>query len=218
MQNTMEIVLYLVDGSIHRFKQDDASSIAKILDSLQPPRVFNQKQLLIAGSYFTAGYPTATITRLDLVGGDVGSLRHSVGIVDIEEISERELDLYAKPRFSDTRRSEVVVNVGEATDTVAEINLTDTQRIGLKVRYQAEAAIDRRQLLNSFTGGHPIHARRRGGGLVFINPANVIRFAFYPGLPDMPPTSLPLHRAELFGEAAPSMVIKKLDAKDLEPG
>lgn len=218
MQTPLEIVIYLIDGSIHRFKQDDPAAVSRILETLQPPRVFSQKQILVAGSYFTAGYPTATITRMDLIGAEIGPLRHAVGVVDIEEISIRELDLYAKPRFSDTRRSELVVNVGEATDTVAEINLADTQRIGLKVRYQSESAIDRRQLLQSFAGGLPIHGRRRGGGLVFINPANVIRFSFYPGLPDMPPSSLPLHRAELFGEAAPSMVIKKLDMEEADPG
>lgn len=212
MRQTLEIVIYLTDGSFHRFKQDDPGLIALILNTLAPPGVFAQRQILIAGSYFMSGIPSQSITRMDIVGVDLPPMRHAGSIVHIEEISEKELDLYAKPRFSDQRRSELVVHVGQETESIAEINLNDTQRIGLKFRYQADISADRRQLLQVFTGSVPLFGNRKGGGTIFINPTNVVRWAIYPGIPDAPKNAIPLHRAELFGDGAPSMIIKKLDS------
>ncbi|MCC5877584.1 MAG: hypothetical protein JJU11_15295 [Candidatus Sumerlaeia bacterium] len=214
MSLVLEIVIYLTDGSFHRYKQNDPAKINDIINTLQPPGVFSQKQLLIAGSYYMSGIPSQNITRIDIIGVDLPKMRHGASITHIEEISEHELDLYAKPRYSDTRRSEMVVNVGQQTESVAEINLIDTQRIGFKFRYQADIVADRRQLMQVFTSTMPIFGNRLGGGVMFLNPLNVVRWAFYPGIPEAPRNAMALHRAEIFGDSAPSMIIQKLDAGD----
>jgi hypothetical protein len=216
MHHILELVIYLVDGTFHRFKQDDPKAIEAIKEQLNPSRLFTQKQLLIAGSFFTMGVATESITRIDLVTASHAPLRHGAGVSHISEISERELDLYSKPRFYDTRRSQLVVHMGEPTEAIAEVQLADGQRIGLKIIHQMEAAAERRNLMQLFTGGMAIAVHRLGGGVLFLNPDQVIRWALYPGFPDAPTTALPLHRAEIFGDEAPSMIVKKLnDMTDL---
>lgn len=212
----MQIDIHLIDGTTHSFVVDDEKEIARILDGLVPARVFANKQVMIAGNYFIAGFASDAVTRIDFITDNPPSWPYIGGLKEMVEVDEDALDRRAIPRLSDTRRSDVQHAIGEEFDTFGEFGLADGKRLCLRFGTTAAGAIEQRTRLTQLFSGPTFHVMRRDRGVILINPKHIIRWAFYPGPPEAPVTAWKAHRTELKDTwgGAPSLVFKKMDLSD----
>ena len=205
----IEIHIHTADGNVYRFYQDRPDEVARILASIQPQKVFTQKQIIIAGDYFMAGYPSSEVTRIDIARDEeiVWDFHHNIDL--IEELSEEDFEKKHLPKFSDPKRTELQPAVGDIIETIGEFALRDGNRVCLRIVAKATSRIDQRQSIQGLLGSSGFHLRRLGGGVVIVNPSLITRWAFYPGMPDLPQTAWPAHRLEFAGDSGSSAIFYK---------
>ncbi|CAN5192418.1 hypothetical protein BH09SUM1_BH09SUM1_07130 [soil metagenome] len=237
-EHPLEIIVHTVDGGVHRFFQDGQEHVTRILASLNPTRFYTQKQLVIAGSYFMAGFISTTITHIELASQSMPAVGQLGELKEAEQISEKEMDHRALPNFTDTKRADLEAREG-ALETYAEFSMVSGKRICARLVARAAARVDQRQLTQNIINGNGFHITRLGGGMIIMNPSNIAHWAFYPGLPEAPLNSWVAHRMDfkkedpdmsssvLHDEPAPagppkpggvSLLFRKVDANDLNPG
>jgi hypothetical protein len=213
----LEIHIYLVDGSKYEFFTDERPEIERIFSMVQPNRIFGQKQIMLAGTYFMGGFATDEITRVDLICDTPPVWPQLGGVKEVVEVDEEMMRRKAIPRISDPRRSDIHTKPGEMVDTFAEFGLADGSSVAVRMSLEVHGAIDQRsRAYNMFTGAG-FHVNRRGGGLILINPRHVVRWTMYPGPAQTPATAWKAHRLDSkeWG-GAPSMIFKKMDLDEDE--
>ena len=210
--NKLEVTVYLIDGSHYQFFSEDEAEIDRIYRSIQPNRVFGEKQYIMAGTYYMSGFAAPAVTRIDFVSHTPPSWPHLGGVKEITEISEEALDRRAIPRQSDPRRSEVQPKPGETMETFADFGLADGSRLCVKMTMEVHGAIDQRSRAYHMFTGPGFHVARRGGGVILVNPRHIIRWSMYPGPAQTPTMAWRLHRIDPreWG-GAPSKMFEKMD-------
>lgn len=217
MESKFEIWVHLLGGKEYAFSVDEDAERRKIMGSIQPNRLFSQKQLMIAGQYFMTALSPAAITRIEIICDrqDVPAWHLPGGIKELVQIQEERLDRRALPRFSDPLRSDAEIEPGADVDTFTEFNMADGKRVCVRMAATVQGSIDQRAQLAQLFGSVGFHVTRLGGGVIFINTAHVVRWAMYPGPADAPPNAWRAHRLDQ-GEwgGMPSKIFEKMDLSD----
>ncbi|MEO8376755.1 MAG: hypothetical protein ABI579_03725 [Candidatus Sumerlaeota bacterium] len=193
----IEIHIHTADGNVYSFYQDKAEEIARIISSIQPQKVFAQRHLLIAGSFFMAGFPADEITRIDLAMDQPVEWEFLHNLQSVEEITTQEFEDMRSPVNNDVRRSSQNVPVGEFTEYTGEIMLRDGQQLCLRIIERVGLKIDQRQNIQNMFASAGFHVKRRDGGVIIVNPTLITRWAFYPGPADIPKNAWQAHRSDL---------------------
>jgi hypothetical protein len=187
--SSLEIQVHSVDGPVTRFVQDDSEAIRKSLDQMQPGKIFAQHHLLITDHRSITIFPTTAIARVDLVMERYPDWPFPPGVSDVAEISEREF----VRRCRAVRRGEQSLGAPTRSLTAfGEIELANGDRICLEARLASRSGLprDRGLSLHHLLTAPSLHSRRRGGGVLILNPAHIVRWAFYPGPLQMVPRPL----------------------------
>lgn len=187
-QTPLEIHFHLTNGSIARFSQHGPSEVQALLEHAQPSRVFSQKMIVMAGSYSLSGFPCAEVARIDLVMEDFPKWPFLYNARDVEEITEQEFHQRYQPEITHERRTERLVVPGHEATTWGALELSNGEKLWMEVVVEtAESTpLDRHQFLQQFLSAPCLHMRRRGGGVVLVNPSNIVSFAFFPGPKETP--------------------------------
>jgi hypothetical protein len=180
----LEIHVHSVDGHVAAFAQSEAEIVHKLIEEMQPGRIFKQPYLAAAGHRSLTVFPSATVVRVDLVMRGFPDWPFHLHIHDMMELTEEEFRVTvsdaadARPRSSGRR------------SVSAEIDLTNRERIYLKMevagREDPLTAVDFGVLIQQFLSASSLHARRLGGGAIVINPAHILRVQFHPAPPQPP--------------------------------
>jgi hypothetical protein len=183
----LEIHVHGVDGYVSAFVQSDAEAVRKILEQIQPGRLFTQRHLTIAGRQSLTVFPSMGIARVDLVMDTVPDWPYHRGVTDALEVTEEEFR---------RRIPQVAPEPGPPGDLVAifvDLELTNGERIFMEVHTHAAALtpVDVGMLLQQILSASSLHARRLGGGVIVINPAHILRMVLHPGPPETPPNAWP---------------------------
>lgn len=213
----LQVHIYTADGGVHRFYQDQDEDVRRIISGLHPNRVFTQKQIVVAGTYFMAGFMTATVTRIDIIGDEIPPIAHTGDLREVEEITEAEMEKRCLPSLSDPKRTDMRATSDGLIEFYAEFQTVDGLRTCMRLRSRSTGRIDMRQQTHSIMNASGFHINRLKGGVIIVNPSNIARWAFYPGLPEAPANSWPLHRLDMHEDAAPSLIFQKLSQEDLMP-
>src|SRR5436309_3736881 len=88
--SSLEVQIHSADGPVSRFVQEDAEAIRKLLDQMQPARIFAQHHLLITDDHSITIFPCSAIARVDLVMDHFPDWPFHDGVTDVAEITERE--------------------------------------------------------------------------------------------------------------------------------
>lgn len=182
---SIEIHLHMTDGRIHRYLQDNAGDIRQFFENFQPNRLFSQPNILFAGSHSAAGYNCSMITRIDIVASDIVEWPFPHGISSLDEITEEEFHQCLPQEDDPTRLRDRPWKSGELVRAIAEFNLAGGGKLFVKGRTELKTKIEQRQIMQHFLPGH-FNCRRREGGAIFLNPANVESWTIYPGPPEIP--------------------------------
>jgi len=190
----VDIAIYLVDGNIVKFEQEDAAKAAGLLDHVHPDKVFSQPVLVIAGLYSVTAIPSASIVRVDVnIAHEPGWSFH-FNAKDVVAISEQEFGDW-QSRQSEWETRLTPREPGDLYITYGRIEMRNGQNLYVEVKVEADLRmpLDRSLMIRNLFSAHSLHARRREGGAVIINPQNIVRYTFFPGPSETPPNAWPAH-------------------------
>jgi hypothetical protein len=183
----LEIHVHGIDGRVAAFRQSDPEAAGKLLAHIQPARIFTQRHLTISSQHSITFFPCAAVARVDLVMDEFPDWPFHHGVEDVVEITEEEFE----QRFHPADRS--VGRPGALAVRFGELELTNGERLFLQAYvYETPLTpVDQAIFVQQILTAPSLHARRLGGGAILVNPAHILRMAFYPGPPETPPNAWP---------------------------
>jgi len=184
----LEIHVTLISGRVVKFVQEDAEVAKGILKALQPDKMFQHPQIVIGGDRSMSGFRTASIARIDLIADTMPNYLFLQKATNVQEISEDEfLERYHPEDYAERRQ--VAAGSKELFTAYTEAELVTGQRVLWEVTQPAEnrSAYDMNPFIQNLMSSNGLYAKRRGKGILILNPANIARLTFHPGPPTLPP-------------------------------
>ena len=185
----LEIQVHLEDGRVAKFQQTDPVMIKYTLDNFQPTRVFSQKVLMFGDSDSLSAFQVNFVARIDLIAPYVPDYPFYNGVLDIQMISPEQFkERYTPQTFADLREK-AQATPGEPITVFSEFELVNGQRLFQQVCVRVEERLPLEQgiFVSQLFNAHGLHGRCPGGGVVVVNPSNIVRFTLYPPPPTLPP-------------------------------
>lgn len=188
----LEIRVYLEDGNITRFVQNDPVVANKILEAIHPNRLFTLPQLLIGSDHVLTAFQPHLVVRIDLITDLDPAWPLSTVTLNTTEITQEEFETRCHPHQDVLRlpsHEMVVFGVLEMINgqrVYLQTNMTglEEKRLPIEVGLLIQQAMSAGGLL----------ARGRESGYVILNPACMLRFTSYVGMQEMPANALPMKR------------------------
>ena len=187
--NPLEIHVHLEDGRIVRFIQQDAELARQQLAHLQPTKLFAQPLMMFGGSDSLTTFQLSQVARVEFIAENTPDYPFYHGVLDIQQITPDEFRARYHPQTFAALREKAQATPDTPITVFTEMELVNGERLFFQVcvkvteRLPLEQGIFVSQLFNA----HGLHARRQGGGVVIVNPANIARFTLYPSPPTLPP-------------------------------
>jgi hypothetical protein len=184
-----ELHVTSIDGRVSRFHVEGAAAVKELLERVQPNRVFTQPHLIVSDRCSLSIFPSAGVVRVDLVAERFPDWPFFHGATDIQELSLEEFEQRYQPEAYEQASGPAE---GAPIVVFAEVELASGQRVFLEAHARAEIRLPVEQglFLQQLLSAHSLFARRRGGGAVLLNPANVVRLTFRPGPVTVPPHAI----------------------------
>lgn len=188
----LEIRIYLEDGHVTKFVQNDPVVARKILETIHPNRLFSASQLLIGSDHALTAFQPGLVVRVDLITDLDPNWPLPSGALDTREITEGEFETRCHPdRDIQRLTSQEIVVFGVWEMVNGGRIFLQTHMTGLeKKKLPMDAGIFIQQVMTS--GG--LLARGREAGYIVLNPARMLRFTSYVGLQEMPANALPMRQ------------------------
>jgi hypothetical protein len=186
----IEIHVHSVDGHVSAFLQNDPEAVRRLFDHVQPNKIFEQRQLVVASAHSLTVFPSASIVRVDLVMDGYPDWEFHFGVSLVQEITEEEFqDRYRPSQDPDPR----LLPPGAPVIAFAEIELVNGERLITEIHTHLEARLPLEQSIffQQILTVPSLYSRKLGGGAILLNPASIVRMTFYPGPPSTPPNALP---------------------------
>ncbi len=176
------------------FFQDNPDVAARILEGIQPAKVFTGNTITIAGDYSLTAFVASRVNRVDLIAEDLPLWEYPADILDVVELSEddfREQSHVNDPARLERRRSPK--RAGEFTVVLIEVEMIGGDQIFLAAEIQVALEAERLQRLHMLFSTPAIHFRLLRGGTSILNLKNLVRFTFNPGPDVTPMNAWPAH-------------------------
>lgn len=188
-KSLLEIHVHLEDGRVTKFEQNDPLLAQKLLDNLQPTRLFAQKILLFGSTDSLNAFQLTQVVRIDLIASNVPDYPFYNGVLDIQQITPDEFKQRYHPQTFVALRQAAQDSPGEPITVFSEMELVNGERVFMQVCVKLEERLPLEQgiFVSQLFSAHGLHGRRRDGGILIINPANIVRFTLYPAPPAVPP-------------------------------
>jgi hypothetical protein len=188
----LEFQIHLINGhSAVIMLTNPTDANAAITHFEEPERLFAHQDLIIAHDRATSVFRREHITWIDLVGDALPPWPLPLGAQAIDEITEQ--DYVARFGQNGSNGS-----LGGSHSAI-EIEFINGKRLYWQVLRQPVelVGVDVVSLEHNMFKAGGLHARRSGGGVVIINPANVSRYTFVPGMAQLPLNALHGTHAEI---------------------
>lgn len=185
----LEIRIHLEDGRVAVFHQEDAQKAQRLLDHIQPGKLFAPPILGLGSATKMTAFQSRLVTRVDVIATTLPAWPFYGGVVDLQEITrenfenETRADRSQEPSVEEAARLQIPIQV------YSELEMVSGERIFLRVclKLQQRLPLEQGLFMQHLFASTGLYARRLGGGMVIVNPANVVRMALYPGSPTLPP-------------------------------
>lgn len=197
---TLEIRLHLIDGSIVCFKQGNAEISHQIISQVQPERLFSQPYLAIAGESSLTGIPCAKVAAIEFVTGTFPGWAFPKEINDIVEITEEEFEAGFLSFRQALRTRTDTPAVGDPYVSFGEILLAGGKKLHVEVCGVIRNIVEQRRMVHQVFAAPCLIARRRAGGALLVNPANLLTVEFSPGPREIPNTAWPAESTSAWRE------------------
>ena len=185
--SNMEIRIHTQGGSVETFFQDNPALAARILNGIQPIKVFAADIITIAGEYSLTTFVSSRVDRVDVITKDPVPWKHPTDILDVLELPEDEFQ--ERSHMNDParrRRRRSPKQTGEVAAVFVAVEMTGGNRIFLAAKIKVALEAERLHRLHLLLSAPALHFRLRQGGNAILNLKNIVRFTFHPG-PDVTP-------------------------------
>jgi len=192
----LKIRIQIKGGASECFVQHDPAIVARMVEGLQPARVFVASKITIAGEFSLTTFVTSQIIRLDFISGALPLWDFPPGILDVVELSEAQFR--SRAHLDDPARLEKrerPKEPGECTVVFLDVEMAGGERIFLAVEILVSLPAERLQRLHLLFSSHALHCRLLQGGIAVLNLSNLARFTIYPGPDHTPADAWPAHHA-----------------------
>lgn len=190
----MEIRIHTQGGSAETFVQNDPALMARLLEGLQPARVFAADLITIAGDYSLTNFVTSRVNRIDVLSQGLAPWKNPPDILDIVELSEEEFQ--ERSHLNDPVRlapRQSPQQAGEPARVFVEVEMTNGKRIFLAAKIIVPVLAERLHRMHLLFSASALHFRLRQGGIAVLNLKNLVRFTFNPGPDRTPRDAWPAH-------------------------
>ncbi len=175
----LQIQVHFEDGRVTKFVQAEPMRASAIISHLVPARLFIAKQLILAGTNSLSAIQTAFVVSVDFISDSLPKWEFLYNARDIEQVEEAVFRSDFKPENYGPVIPPAVIEI------FAEIELVSGKRMFVRMKLPIEQPnlqpIEMAMFLQNLIASHGFYFRRLGGGLTVINPAQIVRFTFYPG-------------------------------------
>ncbi len=181
----MEIHFHLTDGSIAKFDQPDPVKALHIVSHIQLNKIFQQNTFLLGTDVSATAYPCSSVVRIDFLTESYPDWPFSYGASDVMEVTQEEFQERYDP--AEVIRDPLLL-FNRRMVTYAEFEMVNGERLMLEIHTLIEPAtpMDMGRFIHQIFASPVIHARRRGGGVILLNPGHIVNLTFVPGPPEMP--------------------------------
>jgi len=183
----MTIRFHLTDGSVQSFVQSDDTIAAKIWDSVDPARLFARPRLIIGSEHSKAVFVSAEVIRVDFVQDSFQCWEFPGGYSDIVELSESEFREHARlDRPALMTKREQPTPVGDLLVSFLKLQMRGGQSQFAMIEVPVKLPAESQSFLHFMLSKGSVHMRLRGGGIGVLNLANLVAYAVYPGVAQIP--------------------------------
>ena len=188
--SVLSLRVYLSDGSVESFFQTDKAKAQQMWSSVEPPRLFAQPRLVIAGTYSNSVFVCSEIVRLDLFEPTCPCWQFPDGYSDIVEISEAD---YRKNAHLDQPelmpRREDCTPVGDLLVFFVKLHFRNIPPVFLMAEFSAKLPAENQSFMRFMLSKTGFHMRLAGGGVGIMNLAHLSGYTAYPGVAQTPSDS-----------------------------
>jgi hypothetical protein len=190
----MQIRIHTCGGPVETFVQDDPALAARILNQIQPAKVFTGEILTIAGEFSMTSFATSKVNRVDLIAEDAVNWNHPGELLDAAELSKEEFR--DRCHIDDPSRQERRRHrrqAGEAATCFVELVMIGDSRVFLAAKIIVPLEVERLHRLRLAFSAPAIHFKMRPAGISILNLKNIVRVTFFPGPNVTPLDAWPAH-------------------------
>ena len=195
--NRLKIHVYLVDGTIRKFVQRDPEQIQKILNDIQPRKLFEEKFLRLAEPSYMTIFPSRSVVRVDFIMRGYPEWAQTE-ILEVMQITPETFRIKSNPErgaTQETLQEATLAQIGQHFSGYCEFDLASGQRIPVEITTIVPARSELGVMLNYLLDTSTVVVKRIGGGIIFVNMDHAIRFRLHPQHPALVRTAIPVNRA-----------------------
>jgi hypothetical protein len=190
LRPALEIRFQFVEGTGETYVQSDPGIAAKILNEISPPLLFSHYRIVVADDYSKSVFVCSQLNRVDFVFDGDGFSHIPDDHADMVEMSEVEFNKHVNldepARLQKRRQSR---RVGDLVISFLHLRMRGGNHVYLMKESVVKLPVDNQSYTHRLLSKGTLGIRLPGGGVGFVNLANLIGYSVYPGVADAPTDS-----------------------------
>jgi len=183
----MKLRFHLADGSIHSFIQPDIEINEKLINALEPARLFAHQRIVIGSEHSKSVFISAEIVRVDFLHESFQCWEFPHGFSDVVELSEEEFRNHARLDYpSRMVRRDYPTPAGDPLVSFIKLQIRGGNPIFVMVEAAAKLPAESQSFMQFLLSKGAAHMRVRSGGISVVNLANLAGYVVYPGVAQLP--------------------------------
>jgi hypothetical protein len=187
LRPALEIRFQFVEGPGETYVQSDPGIAAKILNEISPPLLFSHYRIVLADDYSKSVFVCSQLNRVDFVFAGDRFSHIPDDHADMVEISEMEFNEHVNldnPARLQKRRQPR--RVGDLVVSFLHLRMRGGNQVYLLKESVVKLPVDNQTYMHRLLSKGTLGIRLSGGGVGFVNLANLIGYSVYPGVADVP--------------------------------
>jgi hypothetical protein len=176
-----------VEGPGETYVQSDPGIAAKILNEISPPLLFSHYRIVLADEYSKSVFVCSQLNRVDFVFTGDGFSHLPDDHTDMVEISEMEFNEHVNldnPARLQKRRQPR--RVGDLVVSFLHLRMRGGNQVYLLKESVVKLPVDNQSYMHRLLSKGTLGIRLPGGGVGFVNLANLVGYSVYPGVAEVP--------------------------------
>jgi len=183
----LTIRFHLTDGSVHSFVQTDDAVARKIWESVDPAKLFAHPRIVIGSDHSKVVFVCAETIRVDFLQDSFQCWEFPGGYSDIVELSEEEFREHARlDQPAQMPKREQPTPVGDLLVSFVQLQMRGGRPQFAMVEIPVKLPAESQSFMHFMLSKGSVHMRLRGGGIGVLNLANLVAYAVYPGVAQIP--------------------------------
>ena len=187
LRPALEIRFQFVEGSEETYVQSDPGIAAKILNEISPPLLFSHYRIVVADDYSKSVFVCSQLNRVDFVFEGDGISRIPQDHEDMVELSE--VDFNKRVRLDNPaglQKRQQPRRVGDLVFSYLYLRMRGGNKVYLLKESVVKLPVDNQSYTHRLLSKGTLGVRLPGGGVGFVNLANLVGYSVNPGVADAP--------------------------------